>query len=112
MKDEFRSMVGGFQVVFENGYMVSVQFTSDHYCSNRNIYREDLTPQTMTRYGEGIDCPNAEVAVFDHNDNFCLEDQVQGWQTPEQVLEIMNRYVGIKTTHSVRAAGRHVREEY
>ena len=31
----------GFQITFENGYTVSVQFGQYHYCSNKNLKLND-----------------------------------------------------------------------
>jgi hypothetical protein len=92
MKHEgmFRSNPGGFQIVFENGYEVSVQFTKGHYCNNRG----DQNNHPMT-CGITHTCNNAEVAVFDPNGQIvALESENQrelGWQSPAQVLDLMNK---------------------
>lgn len=71
----------GFQITFENGWTVSVQIGTMNYCDNRDMESHD--------YETSQPCPNAEVAAFkgetfDH-------DGIEGWATPKQVLEFMNR---------------------
>lgn len=72
----------GFHITFVNGYTVSVQFGEGNYCA--------------VRYGkDGDDSPNAEVAAWQERDSGWVKlgenDDVIGWQTPDQVLEIMNK---------------------
>ncbi len=86
----------GFQITFANGLMLSVQFGSGNYCKNRDINYRRPAP----------DSPDAEIAVIDttmekgeNNENhhvvfvtdlFCdCGDTVAGWQTPDQVAEVM-----------------------
>ena len=73
----------GFQITFENGYTVSVQFGKYHYCSNKKLKIHDDT------YAD--DCANAETAIFYKGDRF-LEykgDDVQSYQSPKEVLETL-----------------------
>ena len=70
------------QITFANGYTVSVQFGQENYCE--------------VRYGkDGDDSPNAEVAAGQSYVGDWVKlgenDDVVGWQTPDQVLEIMNK---------------------
>lgn len=68
----------GFHMTFENGWTVSVQFGSINYCNNKFH-----TP------GAG-GCTNAEVAFWnDAIGGSMLEPE--GWQTPDQVLVIMQK---------------------
>lgn len=74
----------GFQITFENGYTVSVQFGEYHYCSNRNL-GSPTCEETVH------DCANAETAIFYKGDRF-LEykgDTVQSYQSPKEVLETL-----------------------
>jgi len=48
----------GFRIVFENGYVVSVQFGPDHYCENRG---KEIAEYNRDSY---VFCPDAEVAVW------------------------------------------------
>ena len=77
----------GFQVEFENGWTVSVQFGLYTYCDNyTNEEMEDVYQLT---------CPNAEVAVFKkgHRGLFAHPDfnarNVGTYWTPKRVLDLM-----------------------
>ena len=74
----------GFQITFENGYTVSVQFGQYHYCSNKNLKRND---DVYTK-----DCRNAETAIFykdTHPFHKHKGDDVQSYQSPKEVLETL-----------------------
>ncbi len=81
----------GFHITFENGCTVSVQFGPTHYCDNRSFDIEDLKDLYK---GDSKPCANAEIAAWDKNGNWIKKedwgDDVEGWQTPAQVLEFMN----------------------
>lgn len=77
----------GFQVTFENGWTVSVQFGYGNYCMNKYAaeYGQDAPP-----------CEDAEIAAwssdgvwhqFDCGD---YKDDVSGGVKPNEVLEFMN----------------------
>jgi hypothetical protein len=79
----------GFQIRFDNGYTVSVQFGPYNYCSNLD---PDRNPSK-----QGEICKNAEVAVLDPDGHFVRDvnglfksDAVEGWVKPDQLLEVMN----------------------
>ena len=64
----------GFHMTFENGYTISVQFSKTNYSDG----------------GETI----AEVAAWDSDRKWVKlneHDDVQGWCSPNEVLEIMNQ---------------------
>jgi len=78
----------GFQITFENGWTVSVQFGYGNYCDNRdqrpvggNGYRADA-PKSR----------DAEIAAWDANGVWhkFTDDEVEGYQKPGEVLEFMN----------------------
>jgi len=74
----------GFQITFENGYTVSVQFGKYHYCSNKNLKLHDDI------YAK--DCRNAETAIFYKDDRPFHKykgDDVQSYQNPKEVLETL-----------------------
>jgi hypothetical protein len=74
----------GFTIGFPNGWSISVQFGNGTYCENR--YR-DHQP-----HAGFYSSPDAEVAVFKPDGSFarlCAHDDVAGWQTPEQVAELI-----------------------
>jgi sulfur carrier protein ThiS len=72
-RTNFETTENGFKVKFKNGYTVSVQFGSMNYSNNK------------------ADC---EIAVIDKNGKFAPRpdwgDDVAGYRTPEEMLEIMN----------------------
>jgi len=49
----------GFQLGFENGYTISVQFGTNNYCSNRSFDDKKWTETNMPNKSD-----NAEVAIF------------------------------------------------
>ena len=71
----------GFQMTFENGWTISVQFGYGNYCSHRNHENQP----------EGIhECPNAEIAIWDASGKwynfgsdtvkgYCSADEVATW---------------------------------
>jgi hypothetical protein len=50
----------GFQMTFENGLTISVQWGKGNYC--QNYFHEE-----RASHCEGAQCDNAEVAVWDKN---------------------------------------------
>ena len=70
----------GFYMRFANGWTVSVQFGSHHYCSPN----KDGTS------------PNAEIAAWDQNNVWhdFGDDQVAGHCAPDDVLTFMNMIAG------------------
>ena len=77
----------GFQVTYANGWTVSVQFGHGSYCANRD-YNQPF------EHEEAQESVNAEIAAWDKNGiwhKFDDEgDTVDGWKTPDEVLEFMN----------------------
>lgn len=73
----------GFQIEFENGWTISVQFGGGNYCSNRQ-----LRPGNPGK--ELLECKNAEVAIFDDNGDFVKfpgGDVVEGYVSANKVAE-------------------------
>jgi hypothetical protein len=86
----------GFQIRFENGWIVSVQFGAIHYCENRNVsdpsaFEKMFAPELM-EYGDELLCANAEVAAFKGDEWHTFEDDqnVKGWTTPAELLALLN----------------------
>lgn len=84
----------GFQITFENGLTVSVQWGAGNYCDNRYNPNFSRTKDAA--------CENAEVAVWCNErwlnaNSFLSEedadwcDDVVGWLTPEQVVDLLYR---------------------
>jgi hypothetical protein len=84
----------GFQVVFSNGWEISVMFGAGNYCNAKFSATE---PGQSVRVWNKHQCQDAEIAVF-NPDNVMVNDfpgcpdydKVLGWVTPDQVLSVMN----------------------
>lgn len=74
----------GFQIQLDNGYTVSVQFGPGNYGSNYNL-------DFMTNLDKPMVADSAETALIDPQGNFVpyKDDDVQGYQTPNDVLELL-----------------------
>ena len=75
----------GFQITFENGWTISVQFGTSNYCSRR---------YSDTEYGKSIiESPNAEIAIWDKNGEWYNfgSDEVKGYCTPDEVAEWIDK---------------------
>lgn len=83
----------GFHVAFANGHTVSVQFGYGNYCSNRD---------RRSQPGEDRASGTAEVAIWNAAGDWIRlpdwTDDVHGWQTPAQVLEIMQVVAAMPAT--------------
>jgi len=74
----------GFQITFDNGYTVSVQFGPGNYSSNYNLSMLDNMGKPMT-------ANSAETALMAADGSFVQykDSDVQGYQTPNDVLELL-----------------------
>jgi hypothetical protein len=74
----------GFQITLDNGYTVSVQFGPGNYGSNRNLSVLENINKPMT-------ANSAETALIAPDGSFVTYkgDDVQGYQTPNDVLELL-----------------------
>ena len=83
----------GFSVTFDNGYTVSVQFGPGNYGSDYQL--------GFDSYGKPMTSDTAETALLDPDGNFVpykgngnfvpyKGDDVQGYQSPTDVLALMN----------------------
>jgi hypothetical protein len=95
MKDDFRiTLQGNFQVRFANGVQVSVFIGKGAYIKGRGENQSFY--MSIDDDNSNRESPNAEIAVFDKDDNYIIRkfkddgDDVIGWQSPEQFLEILN----------------------
>lgn len=92
----FKSMYGGFHIQFENGICVSVQFRWANYCENRDNKDYAGFPIVKTRDDSLVKSKDAEIAIWDKDNNWITDeffedgDQVQGYVTPEKLLEVLN----------------------
>jgi len=86
----------GFEITFENGLAISVQYGLGCSCSNRN----SLQP---SRDGNGsivVSSRTADIAVFDLNDK-CINQEIfgqndMGWITADEIPEIMQKVASWK----------------
>jgi hypothetical protein len=90
----------GFQITFENGCTISVQFGPGNYCQNRSA--DFNAPMEKSRW-KSVD---AEVAILLPNGDFyqiaeTVCDKVQGWQTVEDVCRWIEVARSIKTNVNV-----------
>jgi hypothetical protein len=74
----------GFQMTFENGWTISVQFGYGNYCTNRNH-----PDKTELHNQEMVSCPDAEIAIWDsfgEHYNFG-HDTIKGYCSTDEVAE-------------------------
>lgn len=71
----------GFQMSFDNGWTVSIQFGSGNYCDNQ--YSKSVALKH---------CNNAEMAAWDRNAKWYRfeGDEVEGHASPERVAEFIH----------------------
>ena len=83
----FRTTNGkGFQITFENGVTISVQWGPGNYCDN---YNENFKPREQPV----VRSRTAEIAIWDrgHRWHNFGDDQVEGNLTPDQVSEWIHK---------------------
>lgn len=88
----------GFQLTFENGCTISVQFGPGNYCQNRSA--DFNAPMEKSRWAS----VDAEVAILLPNGDFHQitdYDKAEGWQTVEDVCRWIEVARSIKTNVSV-----------
>lgn len=71
-------VASGFQLTFENGNTISVQFGFGNYCENKFTGQKE--------------CKNAEIAIWNKDDRwYSFEcDQVKGYCTTDEVADWIN----------------------
>ncbi len=74
----------GFHMTFANGNTISVQFGPANYCDN---YDRKIDEETIQCGKEGSS--TAEVWAWNEKNDSLFD--VLGYQTPEQVLELMRQ---------------------
>jgi len=84
----------GFQMMFENGYVISVQWGTMNYCSRKD-YNASYDKEKQENFWSSLD---AEIAVWKHKEsgrtgllNIVPHDQVIGHLTTNDVLHWMNK---------------------
>jgi len=81
----------GFQMTFENGYTVSVQFGVSNYCENRD-YKPDAEKSEIGA------SPSAEIAAWDQTGKWVSfeHDDVKGWCKPDEVAAFITKIASLK----------------
>lgn len=86
------TMNKGFHMTFANGNTISVQFGYGNYCNNRNADFNTLLNK------EDVKSETAEIAIWDKSGIWTTKDyfpdqcdDVVGYLSADQVLELMNR---------------------
>lgn len=96
------TMRKGFQMTFENGLTISVQWGAGNYCQNQHNFDHD------NPFGHDMKSKNAEIAIFDERDEFidprlfidCSTDgQVAGWLSAEEVAELIYKVSTAEKTY-------------
>jgi len=80
----------GFQLTFQNGWTISVQWGKGNYCSNRNLETKD---ESM------LEAKSAEIAIWDiNNESYKINgsDLVLGWVTTDEVAEWIEKVKNFK----------------
>ena len=92
----------GFQITFENGYTVSVQFGVSNQCSNEWNSKKSTPEELFQRIKDESngktrpESTTAETALLSPGGSFVRYgesaeyDDVQSYMTPAQVLELLN----------------------
>lgn len=72
-----KDVPSGFQITFENGNTISVQFGYGNYCDNRDESKSEST--------------TAEIAIWNKDGEWYDfgSDTVKGWCTPDEVGEFI-----------------------
>ena len=84
----------GFQISFENGLTISVQFGYGNYCANKN--------EPINSHSANNKCRDAEIAIFptEGKDSAWLTNKflpnkrgedVVGWIKPDEVAKLIGR---------------------
>lgn len=75
----------GFQITFDNGWTVSVQFGYGNYCDNSRDRRTLFGLDSALT--QDVECANAEVARWYKDETM---DEPDGWLTPSEALAFIN----------------------
>ena len=89
----------GFQMDFQNGFSISVQWGIGNYCAVRE---KDAygTPQKQDYW----DSVSAEIAVFDNDSRFIEireDDQIAGWLSTDTVAKVIAIVSSAQTANEI-----------
>lgn len=90
----------GFQMTFENGLTISVQWGEGNYCS-RQSYTSDYMSEMKKPQVESED---AEIAIWDDKGKWFGfgNDIVKGWCSPDEVAQFIIFTRGAKTLDDLK----------
>jgi len=73
----------GFQMTFENGITISVQFGGGNYCENKHFEYDYPKNHPV------VECENAEIAIWDKNGEWYDfgTDTVKGWVPANEIAK-------------------------
>lgn len=79
----------GFQMTFENGISISVQFGVGSYCDRRHLVGNALNSEMREPI---VNSSNAEIAIWNADNEWFYfgSDHVKGWCTPDEVGRWIN----------------------
>jgi hypothetical protein len=81
----------GFQMTFENGWTVSVQFGFGNYCENQ--YDSSTSAMCSKGYSGNVESSSAEIAAWDRNGQWYDfgNDKVKGWVKADEVADFIDQ---------------------
>jgi hypothetical protein len=90
----------GFQITFDNGLTISVQFGTGNYCSRRNYdgkYADELKAEIIQSF-------SAEIAIWDKTGKWFNfgHDTVKGWCEADEVAKWIIKTQKAKSLKSLR----------
>ena len=89
----------GFQMEFENGFKISVQWGIGNYCAVK-----DKDEWNASQKQDYWDSTSAEIAVFDGDTRFIEireDDQVAGWLSTDTVAKVIAIVSSAKTANEI-----------
>ena len=93
----------GFQMTFDNGFRLSVQWGIGNYCQRKSdgMFGDEMKDNFW-------ESTSAEIAVFDDNVNGCpiiningTTDNVSGWLNTDQVAKVVAIVQSAKTVNEI-----------
>lgn len=78
----------GFHITFKNGWTVSIQIGAGNYCDNYDLMLEKSMLELIKKKPD-MESNTAEVWAWKGKKHY--PDDPLAYQTPEQVLEFMNK---------------------
>lgn len=95
MSNDGKMALTGYQIEFNNGLILSVQFGGGHYASNRDK-RLSMTFNISNQFSFLEISDTAEIAILKndvlvHIDEW--QDSVLGYQSPDEIMQVIDKYI-------------------